>query len=177
MIIDTSLGFRRARSRTDSRTASKPNRSAAADTKASTQHDTAGTPLRSFRGLLDHLATLLATLFVSVAVPGFFGVGKGHGTRHPDEAARPPVRLLPGRERPHATPGDVARDELARRTCRALSANRCAEILNESWQLVRQCNGLIRAFLRWRGPLDNPKSRKARGEPWPALPFRSARYR
>ena len=33
-------------------------RSAAADAKASTQHDTAGNPLRSFRGLLDHLATL-----------------------------------------------------------------------------------------------------------------------
>jgi hypothetical protein len=33
-------------------------RSAAADAKASTQHDTAGNPLRSFRSLLDHLATL-----------------------------------------------------------------------------------------------------------------------
>jgi hypothetical protein len=33
-------------------------RSTAADAKASTQHDTAGNPLRSFRGLLDHLATL-----------------------------------------------------------------------------------------------------------------------
>jgi Transposase DDE domain len=33
-------------------------RSAGADAKASTQHDPAGNPLRSFRGLLDHLATL-----------------------------------------------------------------------------------------------------------------------
>jgi Transposase DDE domain len=33
-------------------------RSAAADAKASTQRDAAGNPLRSFRGLLDHLATL-----------------------------------------------------------------------------------------------------------------------
>jgi hypothetical protein len=33
-------------------------RSAAARAKASTQHDQAGNPLRSFRGLLDHLATL-----------------------------------------------------------------------------------------------------------------------
>jgi hypothetical protein len=33
-------------------------RSADADAKASTQHDPAGNPLRSFRGLLDHLATL-----------------------------------------------------------------------------------------------------------------------
>ena len=34
------------------------HRSAGADAKASTQHDAAGNPLRSFRGLLDHLATL-----------------------------------------------------------------------------------------------------------------------
>lgn len=33
-------------------------RSAAADAKASTQHDANGNPLRSFRGLLSHLATL-----------------------------------------------------------------------------------------------------------------------
>jgi hypothetical protein len=33
-------------------------RSAAANAKASTKHDTDGTPLRSFRGLLDHLGTL-----------------------------------------------------------------------------------------------------------------------
>ena len=33
-------------------------RSADADAKASTQHDAAGNPLRSFRGLLAHLATL-----------------------------------------------------------------------------------------------------------------------
>jgi hypothetical protein len=33
-------------------------RSATADTKASTQHDQNGHPLRSFRSLLDHLATL-----------------------------------------------------------------------------------------------------------------------
>ena len=33
-------------------------RSAAADTKACTQHDAAGTALRNFRGLLDHLGTL-----------------------------------------------------------------------------------------------------------------------
>jgi hypothetical protein len=33
-------------------------RSAAANAKASTQHDADGNPLRSFRGLLDHLATL-----------------------------------------------------------------------------------------------------------------------
>ena len=33
-------------------------RSAGADAKASTRHDAAGNPLRSFRGLLDHLATL-----------------------------------------------------------------------------------------------------------------------
>ena len=33
-------------------------RSTHADTKASTQHDQSGNPLRSFRGLLDHLATL-----------------------------------------------------------------------------------------------------------------------
>ena len=33
-------------------------RSAGADAKASTQHDTQGNPLRSFRGLLAHLATL-----------------------------------------------------------------------------------------------------------------------
>jgi hypothetical protein len=33
-------------------------RSASADAKASTQHDQSGNPLRSFRGLLDHLATL-----------------------------------------------------------------------------------------------------------------------
>jgi hypothetical protein len=33
-------------------------RSAGAHTKASTQHDAAGNPLRSFRGLLAHLATL-----------------------------------------------------------------------------------------------------------------------
>ena len=33
-------------------------RSAAADAKASTQHDPTGSRLRSFRGLLDHLATL-----------------------------------------------------------------------------------------------------------------------
>jgi hypothetical protein len=33
-------------------------RSAAATAKASTQHDANGTPLRSFRGLLDHLGTL-----------------------------------------------------------------------------------------------------------------------
>ena len=33
-------------------------RSAAADAKASTRHDESGNPLRSFRGLLDHLATL-----------------------------------------------------------------------------------------------------------------------
>ena len=33
-------------------------RSAAADTKAARKHDAAGNPLRSFRGLLDHLATL-----------------------------------------------------------------------------------------------------------------------
>jgi hypothetical protein len=33
-------------------------RSPGADAKASTQHDAAGNPLRSFRGLLDHLATL-----------------------------------------------------------------------------------------------------------------------
>ena len=33
-------------------------RSAAADAKAAHKHDTAGNPLRSFRGLLDHLATL-----------------------------------------------------------------------------------------------------------------------
>jgi Transposase DDE domain len=33
-------------------------RSSGADTKASTQHDPEGNPLRSFRGLLDHLATL-----------------------------------------------------------------------------------------------------------------------
>jgi len=33
-------------------------RSTHADTKASTQHDPAGNPLRSFRGLIDHLATL-----------------------------------------------------------------------------------------------------------------------
>ena len=33
-------------------------RSAGADAKASTRHDPAGNPLRSFRGLLDHLATL-----------------------------------------------------------------------------------------------------------------------
>ena len=33
-------------------------RSAAADAKAATQHDSTGNPLRSFRGLLDHLATL-----------------------------------------------------------------------------------------------------------------------
>jgi hypothetical protein len=33
-------------------------RSATADTKASTQHDQNGHPLRSFRGLLDHLGTL-----------------------------------------------------------------------------------------------------------------------
>jgi hypothetical protein len=33
-------------------------RSAAANAKASTKHDTDGNPLRSFRGLLDHLATL-----------------------------------------------------------------------------------------------------------------------
>ena len=35
-----------------------PQRSADADAKASTQHDAAGNPLRSFRGLLAHLATL-----------------------------------------------------------------------------------------------------------------------
>jgi hypothetical protein len=34
------------------------HRSPAADAKASTQRDAAGTPLRGFRGLLDHLATL-----------------------------------------------------------------------------------------------------------------------
>ena len=34
------------------------HRSAGADAKASTQHDAAGNPLRSFRRLLDHLATL-----------------------------------------------------------------------------------------------------------------------
>ena len=33
-------------------------RSAAADAKAARKHDAAGNPLRSFRGLLDHLATL-----------------------------------------------------------------------------------------------------------------------
>ena len=33
-------------------------RSAAAQAKASCQHDPAGQPYRSFRGLLDHLATL-----------------------------------------------------------------------------------------------------------------------
>ena len=33
-------------------------RSAAANTKASTQHDQSGNPLRTFRGLIDHLATL-----------------------------------------------------------------------------------------------------------------------
>ena len=33
-------------------------RSAGADAKASTEHDAQGNPLRSFRGLLDHLATL-----------------------------------------------------------------------------------------------------------------------
>jgi len=33
-------------------------RSAAANAKASTKHDADGNPLRSFRGLLDHLATL-----------------------------------------------------------------------------------------------------------------------
>jgi len=33
-------------------------RSAAAQAKASYQHDPAGRPYRSFRGLLDHLATL-----------------------------------------------------------------------------------------------------------------------
>ncbi len=33
-------------------------RSASADAKASTHHDQSGNPLRSFRGLLDHLATL-----------------------------------------------------------------------------------------------------------------------
>jgi len=33
-------------------------RSASADAKASTQHDSQGNPLHSFRGLLDHLATL-----------------------------------------------------------------------------------------------------------------------
>ena len=33
-------------------------RSAAADAKAARKHDPAGNPLRSFRGLLDHLATL-----------------------------------------------------------------------------------------------------------------------
>jgi hypothetical protein len=33
-------------------------RSAAAHVKASCQHDAAGRPYRSFRGLLDHLATL-----------------------------------------------------------------------------------------------------------------------
>ena len=33
-------------------------RSAAAQAKASSQHDPAGPPYRSFRGLLDHLATL-----------------------------------------------------------------------------------------------------------------------
>jgi hypothetical protein len=33
-------------------------RSAAAQAKASTRHDPAGNPLRSFAGLLDHLATL-----------------------------------------------------------------------------------------------------------------------
>ena len=38
------------------------------------------------------------------------------------------------------------------------------EVLNESWPLVRQCNGLVRAFLRWQGPPHVPKSRKARGE-------------
>ena len=34
------------------------SRSAAARAKASCQHDPAGRPYRSFRGLLDHLATL-----------------------------------------------------------------------------------------------------------------------
>jgi hypothetical protein len=34
------------------------SRSAAAQAKASRQHDPAGQPYRSFRGLLDHLATL-----------------------------------------------------------------------------------------------------------------------
>ena len=34
------------------------HRSADADTKAATKHDPAGNPLRSFRGLLDHLGTL-----------------------------------------------------------------------------------------------------------------------
>jgi hypothetical protein len=33
-------------------------RSAAAQAKASTQHDAAGRPYRSYRGLLEHLATL-----------------------------------------------------------------------------------------------------------------------
>ncbi len=33
-------------------------RSAAADAKAADKHDANGNPLRSFRGLLDHLATL-----------------------------------------------------------------------------------------------------------------------
>src|SRR5215469_18689126 len=35
-----------------------PRRSPAAQAKASGQHDPAGRPYRSFRGLLDHLATL-----------------------------------------------------------------------------------------------------------------------
>src|ERR1700757_1112319 len=34
------------------------HRSAGAEAKASAQHDSQGNPLRSFRGLLDHLATL-----------------------------------------------------------------------------------------------------------------------
>jgi hypothetical protein len=34
------------------------HRSAAAQAKASTKHDADGNPIRSFRGLLDHLATL-----------------------------------------------------------------------------------------------------------------------
>jgi hypothetical protein len=43
---------------TDENPAAPARRSAAAQAKASHQHDPAGQPYRSFRGLLDHLATL-----------------------------------------------------------------------------------------------------------------------
>ena len=89
-------------------------RSAAAQAKASYQHDPAGQPYRSFRGLLDHLATLTRNQVrftgTQATVPMLTEPTSTQREaftphRHPDPAHLEVARTPPGQ--PGKTPGQT----------------------------------------------------------------------
>ena len=76
-------------------------RSATAQAKASGQHDPAGQPYHSFRGLLEHLATLTRNQV------RFAGTQRHHPDAH--RADQHPAGRLPPDRRPHPADAEVAR--------------------------------------------------------------------